>query len=144
MPGPRPKHNEAATDEAETLGGRLQSSIMRTGVVVALKIARIKKVRGSGLPCERLHSLISGVSAGRTSEGHSVSFRENRARPSILQGWWPTILSTTFCSLAYPLPLRSNIQRPRSRLERETIQKEPSQGAPSGSRYSIAMAVNFA
>ena len=56
MPGPRPKHNEAATDEAETLGGCFESSIMRTGVVVALKIARIKKVRGSGLPCETTHS----------------------------------------------------------------------------------------
>ena len=35
MPGPRPQHKEAAADEAETLGGRFESSIMHTGVVVA-------------------------------------------------------------------------------------------------------------
>lgn len=78
MPGPRPKHNEAATDEAETLGGCFESSIMRTGVVVALKIARIKKVRGSGLPCEMRHSLTHSlfeVSAGETRRTLSVLSR---------------------------------------------------------------------
>ena len=34
------------------------------------------------------HSLISGVSAGRTSEGHSVSFRELRKRDSL---YWRTV-----------------------------------------------------
>lgn len=44
-------------------------------------------------------------------------------------------LINDFCSLASPLTFRTIIiiQRPRSRLERESIQEDPSQGAPSGS-----------
>ena len=98
----RPKHNEAATNEAETLWSRLESSItmIRIAMVIAVKSVWIQKVRGSGLPSERGHSLISlisEVSAGRTSK---CPF-ENKYSTITATGWklsciwWQQLMSFT-------------------------------------------------
>ena len=72
---PRPKHNGAATNQAETSWTCLRSPVKRIGVVVALKIVRIPKVRGSGLLCEMHHSLIQKFNFGwgETIKGNALS-----------------------------------------------------------------------